>query len=346
MSLTKRHAQHLLLVAFVLSACSVAHPTGADDPRNDNRVSSRPQVGMSQPAVHVDPARAETLAEELRSADLGIRLSSLVRAARAPKDTLPALEWLARQQRAETRAAVRQALSLMLLKTISGDDLAAYPALNEILATETRAAEHALQVLRSPAHWFPNAIRSQTEPEPVSPEEAAIHRASELQGFAVPTAADLCRSPRPLVRIYGAYLIVHLHATSQADLLRRVLEDTSTFRMSHGDGIGEESIGSVIAPYVADEATRAYFQPGASTSSLTAAAVEAEHSYRSAAEITLGPGSGIPVRTALRASEALRGATDVESYISTATHTLSKLRLAPSTARSKNRARNSFLTLM
>lgn len=146
---------------------------------------------------------------------------------------------------------LKAVLELMLLKTISPQDVSSRPGLAELCHEDLDAAEQIAAKFEDSrvvadareGGLGPNGAIQLPE---TSGELLWMKQLREMGGFAAPAVIKLCHSKNPAARIYGIRLVARLTMSSQVPLIRSLSNDMATATVSHGDSFGPEQVKHVL----------------------------------------------------------------------------------------------------
>jgi hypothetical protein len=191
----------------------------------------------------VAPDTATALAD-LKSRDRGTWEEAAIQLAHLGAAALPALDAAAKD--ADLADRVKTTVCLMLLFTISPDELQGHPNLVALCKQDLDDAERVAMGFkdRTCASWGGGLGPEGSEP---MGDEELLRELAAQSGFAVPAAVHLCTSDSPVARAYGVNLLGRVRATGQAALLEKLQADTATVRLALDDTIRRSTVGSLAS---------------------------------------------------------------------------------------------------
>jgi len=173
-------------------------------------------------------------------------------------DALAQLDKIARTRDPDLQQRIRVVAELMLLKTVSPDEMQKYRNIWRLLKRDLRRASLPYQTLAGRKDYdsgatglpLPESPRFNSSKEegpgtfPLSEPRKAVKQLLALRGFAVPVALDLLKDKQPGSRMYGVEILGSLDAVGQLPVLRRLLNDDGHIVVSHGCTWEQTTVGA------------------------------------------------------------------------------------------------------
>lgn len=196
-----------------------------------------------------DPISVSWLAK-IDSADAGEGRIAQAQLAHRGAMALPEMARNARNAAPSHHKRLQETTALMLLKSITPEQLFASPVVAELCAKEIKQARVIAQPLANATGYDSGEhglMAPGTKPPPLSLPRQAVQQLVAQGGFAVPAALDLCADASPHSRMYGVELLFALEASGQLAILKKMTLDEGKLSIFHGDYSANTTVGKEAA---------------------------------------------------------------------------------------------------
>jgi hypothetical protein len=208
-----------------------------------------PTTVAVEPASDVRTRKLQGWVADLVAVQPGVAEEAIIQLAHAGLPALDVMEQSAASAGGTLRNQMRSVLSLMLLRTVTVDDVSRRPGLSALVRTDLAAAEKLAEKFERVEVIIAEGGNTVNGPIPIInyPDEPQWSKQlADCGGFAAAAVVKMCRSTNATARACGVRLIARLVMTPQLGLLRMLEKDAGSAKLFYGCYHQRRTVGEIV----------------------------------------------------------------------------------------------------